>query len=266
MTAIDRGHTAGSGLAGFALIRRTARLSRIAVLAGLSCLSAFAPGAASARPRPGNAVPPDAATATGTAQGGDDGLRLEGGLGSLDTEAVEGAMEGARTEVDGCYRAGVGRFRYLSGRLGLRARVRADGTVKSIAITAPIGDRETERCVLDVVRKLRLRAPRGGEAEFEYAWEFRTRAPVESWVASDLQPVFRKRRDELRPCEALGNVPPGLRVTLYVMPGGRVGALGLGADAPLDERYAACVATRVSSWTFTDPQGRVARATYQFGR
>ena len=195
----------------------------------------------------------------------DDGMKVVGGLGTVEPESVDAAMEEHGAEVNQCYADGLARFRYLTGKLSVRARVARDGAVKSVTPLVPLGSHEVERCVIEVVKKLRFAPPRGGkEAEFEYAWEFRGRAPVTEWSARDVASAFAQHRGELRGCEHKGAVPPGLRVTVYVGAAGKVGSAGVGADGLLDEAYASCVLAKVSGWRFTDPMGRVARATYQF--
>jgi hypothetical protein len=107
--------------------------------------------------------------------------------------------------------------------------------------------------------------PKGGaEAEFNYSWDFRARAAVRDWGTDDPNSHFGKHLKDLAQCDKKGPVPPGLRVTFFVAPGGKVTSVGVGADAPVDANYASCVALRVQSWKFDDPLGKIARATYQF--
>ena len=59
-------------------------------------------------------------------------------------------------------------------------------------------------------------------------------------------------------------MPPTLRVSLFVAPGGQAPSVGMGADKPIDPKWAACAAQVVSRWKFEDPRGKVAHVTYQF--
>jgi hypothetical protein len=195
-------------------------------------------------------------------------MKVQSSVGTLDQAAVEGPI-GARANADTiqhCYRAGVAKFRFLDGKLGIKVRVQVDGAVKQVDITMPIGSFEVERCVADVIRGLRFGPPRGdAEAEFDYVWEFRSPAPVQYWEETDVGKVFLEHRAELKACglggqggkAAKGELP----VTFYVMPGGKVGSVSVGGLG-LEERRARCLADHVAKWRFSDPLGTVAHAVY----
>ena len=202
---------------------------------------------------------------TGQAFADDDGLRIQG-LGQVDATAVDAVLAPRTPDVQKCFSEGLGRFRYLAGTLELRVRVTREGAVKTVAASQPIGDLAVERCAAAVVRAQKFPAPSGGlEAEFDYRWQLAAQAPLQNWSTADVGAVVGKHRNELRPCERLGNVPPSVRVTFYVMPGGKVSSVGVGAaSSKLDEKYAQCVADKITTWRFADPLGKVARATYQF--
>ena len=195
-------------------------------------------------------------------------MKVQSSVGILDQAAVEGPL-GARANADtiqNCYRAGVSKFRFLDGKLGVKVRVKVDGAVKQVDTTMPIGSFEVERCVADVIRGLRFGPPRGdAEAEFDYVWEFRSAAPVQYWEDTDVGKVFLEHRAEFKACglggqkgmTAQGELP----VTFYVMPGGKVGSVSVGGTG-LEERRARCLANRMAKWRFPDPLGTVAHAVY----
>ncbi|HEX2572821.1 MAG TPA: AgmX/PglI C-terminal domain-containing protein [Polyangia bacterium] len=223
----------------------------------------------------------------GVAAGADE-IKVQSSVGILDQAAVEGPI-GARANADtiqNCYRAGVAKFRFLDGKLGIKVRVQVDGAVQQVDTTMPIGSFEVERCVADVIRGLRFGPPRGNaEAEFDYVWEFRSAAPVQYWEDSDVGKVFAEHRVELKACGLKG--PGGgdkgsggkggdgksgggkegkaaqgeFPVTFYVMPGGKVGSVSVGGIG-LEERRARCLADHVAKWRFPDPLGTVAHAVY----
>jgi hypothetical protein len=195
----------------------------------------------------------------------DQEIQLQGELGTLDQEQVEGPFRNVSAEVSACYHSAVGKLWYLGGKLELKVRVNKDGSVKQVTTLTPLGSFAVESCIVTIARGLFFPHPKGNaEAEFNYSWDFRAKASLKEWSNDDVGEKFDKHRPELVTCEKKGPVPPGLRVTFYVTPGGKVTSVGLGADAPLDEGYARCVAERVAAWKFDDPLGKIARATYQF--
>lgn len=192
-------------------------------------------------------------------------MEVRGDLGSLDLAAVEAVMVREQASIEQCYRKELAQFHYLGGKLEVRVRVGGNGAARRTLVTAPLGSIAVERCVVGIVRTLRFPAPEGAkEAEFAYAWEFRPAVALREWREEDVRDVFRRHLADLRSCERRGNVPPKLRITVFVAAGGRVGSVGVGGDGALTDEYVRCVAAKVGAWRFPDPLGQVARATYRF--
>jgi hypothetical protein len=194
-------------------------------------------------------------------------MSVQGDLGTIDQDELETVVSPHTGDVNTCFQQGQGRFRFLSGKVSFRARVLRDGSIKTFVPLSSTGNAETDRCIFRVVRALRYPSPKGAaEAEFEYAWQFRPKAPLKEWPAEQVEEAFQSRQADLAACAGRAKVelPAGLRVTFYVMPGGKVGSVGLSADGALDDKLADCVAARVATWRFKDPLGTVARATYQY--
>ncbi len=194
----------------------------------------------------------------------DDDFDVQSELGTLDQSAIDGPLGAASGAVQGCYRSAVAKQWYLGGRLEVKVRVRGDGAVKQVATTTPLGNRDVEQCVAGVVGGLKFATPRGGrEAEFDYGWDFRGgKAPLTAWGNGDVGRQFAKHRGELAACGRPGGLPRGLKVTFFVLPGGKVASVGVGADVPVADGVARCIAGRVAAWRFDDPLGAIARATW----
>jgi hypothetical protein len=119
--------------------------------------------------------------------------------------------------------------------------------------------------MLATVRSMRFPSPHGGpEAEFTYSLAFRGKATLKPWTNDDVGSIFARHRDGLDACARKGNVPPALRVTFFVSPGGKAAPVGVGADGAVDEAYGRCLIDEVARWKFADPRGTIARATYEF--
>ncbi len=195
----------------------------------------------------------------------DEELQVQGELGILEQEQIDGAFRPRTEQINHCYHEVVAKLWYLGGKLELKVRVKRDGGVKEVSLVNPLGSLHVEKCIAGIVRDLSFPKPRGnGEAEFNYSWDFRAKASMKDWTNDDVGRHFDKHKKEIDACEKDGPVPPGLRVTFFVTPGGKVSSVGVGADAPVPEAYAACVSACVQRWKFDDPLGKIARATYQF--
>jgi len=223
-------------------------------------------GCGGAPPRPVEATPVSVAPRPPVEEERrDDEVQIQGELGTLEQEQIDAGFRPELEAINACYHEAVAKLWYLSGALELRVRVTRDGGVKEATTVRPLGSFAVEKCILDRVRGLRFAHPKGNaEAEFNYTWNFRAKAAVKTWGNDDVGRAFDKHRAEIDACEKKGPVPPGLRVTFFVAPGGKVTSVGVGADGPLADDYASCVIGRVQAWRFDDPLGKIARATYQF--
>lgn len=192
-------------------------------------------------------------------------IQVQGELGTLEQDQIDAVFNGKRAAVAACYDAGLAELWYLGGTLELKLRVARDGAVKSAQTVRSLGSWAVDRCLVGVGRGLRFPPPRGhAEAEVTYPLRFRGKATLKEWGRAEVGRVFAAHQKALDACAHAGNVPPALRVTLFVGPGGRVGAAGLGADGPIEDKYGECVVREVGRWKFADPRGRIARATYEF--
>ena len=92
----------------------------------------------------------------------------------------------------------------MSGTLALKGRVARDGSVKSVAVTrSSIGSYEVERCIIGVVKDMKLPAPQGGEGEFSCPVEFTSseRArQVQSWPEAKVATEMARHQGEVTTC------------------------------------------------------------------
>ena len=196
-----------------------------------------------------------------------DGMKVQGEMGTLEPAQIEDAFKKQANAVQGCYDRGLRKYPNLGGAMELKVRVDKTGKVMFAGITQALGSVEVERCLLDLTRAIAFPTPKGGEAEFTYPFTFRGKVTVQEWGNAEVGELFARNRVALDTCAKKGvdgGVPPSMRVTFFVIPGGTVPSAGVGADKPMDDAYAQCIADEVARWKFADPRGRIARATYQF--
>lgn len=191
----------------------------------------------------------------------DDGAQIEGLMGTISSTAVQRALEPKIGRFFHCFSQRSNAVQVLGGRIVLAFRVRVDGSVLWVyPRESTLGDRETERCMLDVAAGVRFSPPNGGEAEFSYPLELDPAddvRPATFWDASRVASNVDRVRGEIVDC---GTGP--FQVTLYVAPGGRV--IAAGASTPDQEQADAldCVAQAVRGWSMPDPGSYPAKVTF----
>ena len=82
---------------------------------------------------------------------------MEQELGSIDERAVERKFDELQGKLEGCHKQGRSRVEYLAGDVKVFLRIGKDGRVKySFFEESTLGDRETEKCLLDLFAELRF--------------------------------------------------------------------------------------------------------------
>jgi hypothetical protein len=149
---------------------------------------------------------------------------VEQELGSIDPQAVDQTFNRLLDgKLESCHKKGRERLDYLSGEAKVFLRVGKDGRVKyTFFDESTIGDRETEKCVLDVLSATDWPKPRGGEAEVRssFSWSAGSERPPTSWATEKVDGAMAESADAksaIAKCKA--GVSGTFRVTAYVEEG-----------------------------------------------
>jgi hypothetical protein len=179
-----------------------------------------------------------------------DGMVVEGIHGTIADRDANAAMETRYIALQKCFIRRYKQNEYLAGTMRLAFVVRVDGTVKTVEpVASDVGDRDTEKCVLEVGRKTRFPAPQGGEAEF--TWSF-TIDPLDGAHTADVltdvlaADAVTEQRPSLDACDPVS----GMVVTAYVDGAGAVVTAGSSAPANTAPEVLDCVALQLRSWVF----------------
>jgi hypothetical protein len=194
------------------------------------------------------------------------GMNVDGILGTINTNRIQEIFELRLMRFERCFTEREREIAFIGGRIEFYFRVALDGSVVWVnPKSSTIGDRRTERCLMDVVKHTRFPEPRGG-GEAEIAWSFErepnpeAQPPVEA-DAGNVVPVLSENADSLLGCN-LGNST--ITVNAYVAPGGTILAAGAsisGRDAA-DEQMLDCVTDTVSGWAMPDPGVNAAKFSF----
>jgi len=149
-------------------------------------------------------------------------------LGSIDERAVAQTFAKLENKLETCHTKGRGRVEYLAGDMKVFLRIDTSGKVRyAFFEDATIGDRETEKCILDVFSAADWPKPQGGEAEVRngFGWSPGGERPPSSWTADKATGAIdadKEAKSAIEKCKA--GVSGTFRVTAYVEPGDVEGA------------------------------------------
>lgn len=94
------------------------------------------------------------------------GPQMQQELGSIDERAVAQTFQRLTGQTEGCHAKGRDRVEYLAGDVKVFLRIDANGKVRyGYFEESTLGDRETEKCILEVFKSATWPKPVGGEAE-----------------------------------------------------------------------------------------------------
>ena len=116
-------------------------------------------------------------------------------LGSVDPAAVQQAFGALDDKFTQCQKQALGRVEVLSGSVKFSVRIGEDGAARwSYLEDSELGDRETEKCLLDVVNAARWPKPDGGDAEAHYGMELplQSTRPASDWSSDKVAAALRE--------------------------------------------------------------------------
>ncbi len=193
----------------------------------------------------------------------DDGLAISGLMGTIRQDQVENALNPRLPRFQRCFEQRMGTVELLGGNIRMAFRIHVDGSVAWVyPAESDIGDRDTERCVLEVAQGTRFPQPRGGEAEFQWGFGLDPaddlRPPL-NWSSGSLGRAADQVAALGRQCHARG---PGHTITAYINPGGEV--LAAGGTMPDQDGTDAldCILEGVRGIAMPDPGSYPAKITF----
>jgi|HubBroStandDraft_1064217.scaffolds.fasta_scaffold93991_2 hypothetical protein len=159
-------------------------------------------------------------------------LKTRSELGTVDPDAVKRAFSALDSAFMNCQKRALDRVEVLAGSVKFFLRIGEDGSAKySYFEDSELGDRDTERCLQEVVAGARWPKPDGGEAEARYGMELPLQAtrPPNDWSSDKVANALGKHGNAIDQCKA--GVSATFRGTMYVGPGGKVIAAGVTASS-----------------------------------
>ena len=159
-------------------------------------------------------------------------LKVRSELGSVDSGAVTRTFGALDDKFMGCQKEALDRIEVLSGSVKFFVRIGEDGAARwTYFESSELGDRVTEKCLLDAVMAARWPKPDGGDAEARYGMELplQSTRPASAWTSDKVARALGKHGDAIDRCKAGANA--SFHATMYVAPGGKVLGAGVATSA-----------------------------------
>jgi hypothetical protein len=168
-------------------------------------------------------------------------IKTQSELGSVDPGAVKAAFHRLEDKFVACQTKGLERVEVLAGNVKFFVRIGQDGAAKWAYLEegSDVGDRETERCLLDAVMGAPWPKPDTGDAEAHYSIELPAQGrPASDWSSDRVSAALGKHGDAIDRCKGGAS---GFHATMYVGPGGRVLSASVVASRKDGEEKAECL-------------------------
>lgn len=190
-----------------------------------------------------------------------DELAVTGLRGTLSQSEIQNALEPRMMKFSRCVQRRSGDVEWLSGKVELSFHIALDGSVASVFPSAStMGDRETERCILEVAQSVRFPEPHGGEADFTWPLEVPLDSDVREpvvWDPAQFNEVLLTNAET-----ALATCIGSFSITAYIDPEGRVVAAGASTTELDDAAKLDCITEAVKTWTFPSPGSYAAKVSF----
>jgi len=225
-------------------------------------------GACAAKPTIRAESSTETSSSTRSSEGGDS-VSITGLRGTLSQEEIQRALEPRLPKFMRCASPRLSELEVLSGAMRFAFHIAVNGSVGAVALAqSTLGDRASERCMLEVAGATKFAAPHGGEADFTWPLELPladdVRAPVE--LTSDFAQAVSHapNRDGVSQSEAVQGACGGgaYVVTAYVDPSGKVLASGVASPDPATSVDLDCVSQAVDAWAFPSPGSYVGKVSF----
>jgi hypothetical protein len=190
---------------------------------------------------------------------------MSGQLGSLDEGKVNETFATLVPRFDQCLSQGSSRVEFLGGHVKFAIRIALDGAAKWAYLSeSTLGDRDTERCMLDVAKGARWPIPEEGEGQAQRSFDFDPSPDVRDavpWGADRISKALASARAKLGQCAH--RAPGKYHATVYVQTNGTPMAAGV---APPDERgepgSVDCMVDVIKSMRFPSPGSWPAKVSF----
>jgi hypothetical protein len=185
----------------------------------------------------------------------------ESEIGGMNEAAVDARFATLKDPIFGCVEQGSARVRVLGGHFQLALRIDRQGEVATAFLKeSTLGDRDTEKCILDLARAATWPKPVGGEGLAERSFDVDPPAEPVMW-------------DEKKVKHAVGVAAAGFKrctrgatgtfvATAYVKPNGHILSAGVAPPSAVDDPAVECIVSTIEKMRFASPGRKPAKVTF----
>jgi hypothetical protein len=185
-------------------------------------------------------------------------------IGGLDEQKVNAAFESSLSGLERCLHQGSSRVEFLGGSVSFFVKIDLEGKVDGAYLEkSTLGDRDTEKCMLDAVRSRKWPKPVGGEhglarKSFDFDPPNDVRAPAD-YDHEHLGKGLDKISSKLASCKGRSG---SYEATMYVATDGSVLAAGVTPPDEDGEESVDCLVSTLKGASFPSPGSWPAKVTF----
>jgi hypothetical protein len=185
-------------------------------------------------------------------------------VGGMNEDRVQQTLQHIMPAITSCFTKGQAHVPYLAGDVRFAVRVAMDGSARWAYVKeSNLGERETEACMLGVLKATTWPKPVGGEGLLEGPFTFDPnpeQKPPTEWKPEQLGPAFYNVKSALVQCRRKAGTK-AMKVTMYVNTSGKAFAVGVSSADEKGEDAADCVLEALKKPKFRSPGGYAAKVT-----
>lgn len=186
-------------------------------------------------------------------------------IGGLDEDKVDAAFQSSLSGLQRCLQQGATRLEFLGGMVSFFVKIDTTGKVDGAYLEkSTLGDRETEKCMLQAVRSKPWPKPVGGEhglarKSFDFDPPNDVRPPAD-YDQSHLSRALGEISSKLGACKAaMGQ----FEATVYVATDGSILSAGVTPPDEDGEQAVDCLVSTLKSASFPSPGSWPAKVTFK---
>jgi len=191
-------------------------------------------------------------------------LTMSSEIGGLNEEKVNSAFEKSLSGLERCLQQGSSRVEFLGGSVSFFVKIDTSGKVDGAYLEkSTLGDRDTEKCMLDALRARKWPKPVGGEhglarKSFDFDPPNDVRAPAD-YDEEHLNKGLGKISDKLASCKGSKG---SYEATMYVATDGSVLSASVTPPNEDGENSVDCLVSTLKSASFPSPGSWPAKVTF----
>jgi hypothetical protein len=193
------------------------------------------------------------------------GISTSAEIGGLNEEKVDKTFQSALADFQRCIDDGAKRVEFLGGSVSFFVQINTSGKADGAHLEkSTIGDRETEKCMLDTLRGKRWPKPVGGmhgqaRKSFDFDPPNDVRAPT-AWDSERVSQSISKLSKKLSACKQ--GASGSFEATLYVGTDGTVMAAGVTPPDEAGESDVDCLVSALKGASLPSPGSWPAKVTF----